>query len=279
MWGLQLKPFILIATFYGIVAFVSTGVLFANFDAGKLHFQPITPETVQQQNQNPPTTPKTSDLELWGFWNLNGNVGTPFSATYTGRKGQPPYHFQLDSGVGFPPHGVVLDANGKLSGTPTARGTSHFRVCVVDVSGTQNCADATMVVAAALPPPVAPPPPPAEVTPKFVYTAASCVLTSNDGQTKVFTITASGTVTGPVGTYFQLPYINGFFSQRTYTGQWGGGGQSGSRGANDPETSNWTFNDVERNTQTSTSVDATVTLGGQAGQEWVTKDINCPGAP
>jgi hypothetical protein len=52
------------------------------------------------------------------------------------RGGAPPYHFQLESGVGFPPIGIVLGASGVLTGTPSVAGTSTFRVVAVDLGGT-----------------------------------------------------------------------------------------------------------------------------------------------
>lgn len=59
------------------------------------------------------------------------------SATVTG--GQPPYHFVLESGWGFPPMGMVMDVNGVLRGTPTGRLPATFRVCAVDVTASQDC--------------------------------------------------------------------------------------------------------------------------------------------
>lgn len=53
--------------------------------------------------------------------------------------GNPPYHFVLDSGSGFPPIGVSLDANGVLRGTPRGNLLSRFRVCAVDASANQSC--------------------------------------------------------------------------------------------------------------------------------------------
>jgi len=60
--------------------------------------------------------------------------------------GNPPYHFVLDSGVGFPPMGISLNLNGLLTGTPATSGTSHFRVCAVDLSGNQACQDVNLEV-------------------------------------------------------------------------------------------------------------------------------------
>ena len=60
--------------------------------------------------------------------------------------GKPPYHFQLDSGYGFPPTGLTLNQNGLLQGTPQAKGTSQFRVCAVDLKADQVCQTITLEV-------------------------------------------------------------------------------------------------------------------------------------
>lgn len=60
--------------------------------------------------------------------------------------GAPPYHFQLDSGVGFPPMGLVLSPDGVLSGTPSVAGSSRFSVCAVDTVGAQSCLPVVLTV-------------------------------------------------------------------------------------------------------------------------------------
>lgn len=60
-----------------------------------------------------------------------------------------PYHFQLDSGYGFPPTGISLNLNGLLTGTPAATGTNNFRVCAVDLGGNQACQSVTLTVSEA----------------------------------------------------------------------------------------------------------------------------------
>lgn len=94
---------------------------------------------------------------------MNGTVGQPFSHSFcrpnlTGNAelcagtstnptgGQAPYHFQLGSGVGFPPVGLSLGLNGILSGTPSAAGVSTFSVCAVDLAGLSACRTVTMTV-------------------------------------------------------------------------------------------------------------------------------------
>lgn len=62
------------------------------------------------------------------------------------RWGNPPYHFQLETGSGFPPMGMVLHPNGLLDGTPTTSGESSFGVCAVDQSGAQKCGKTSLKV-------------------------------------------------------------------------------------------------------------------------------------
>lgn len=77
----------------------------------------------------------------------SARVGVPYSydffnelAPLLGPQGDPQiYSFYLGSGVGFPPMGLVLDINGVLSGTPTAKGRSKFQVCVKDAGGRSAC--------------------------------------------------------------------------------------------------------------------------------------------
>ena len=56
------------------------------------------------------------------------------------------YTFYLGSGVGFPPMGLTLGIDGVLKGTPTAKGTSKFQVCVKDVGGRSTCKTYSLTV-------------------------------------------------------------------------------------------------------------------------------------
>lgn len=56
------------------------------------------------------------------------------------------YTFYLGSGVGFPPMGLTLGIDGVLKGTPTAKGTSKFQVCVKDVGGRSACRTYSLAV-------------------------------------------------------------------------------------------------------------------------------------
>lgn len=65
---------------------------------------------------------------------------------YNPSEGNPPYHFQLESGSGFPPIGMTLHPNGLLEGIPTTAGIYDFTVCAVDQSGTQECGETSLKV-------------------------------------------------------------------------------------------------------------------------------------
>jgi hypothetical protein len=60
--------------------------------------------------------------------------------------GSGPYHFQLDTGSGFPPLGLTLNPNGLLKGTPTAAGEKTFTVCAIDLGGHQCCVQTSLTV-------------------------------------------------------------------------------------------------------------------------------------
>jgi len=77
------------------------------------------------------------------------NPSNPFSPTAPGANpqgGSPPYHCQLASGVGFPPIGMSISKDCWLLGTPSAAGTTTFRVCAVDLNGSQICQTTQMTV-------------------------------------------------------------------------------------------------------------------------------------
>ena len=119
--------------------------------------------------------------------NLNGTVGDNFSFYFSASGGLPPYYYKLESGTGFPPMGIILDANGKLSGTPSASGISYFSVCAVDTAGVSSkCENITFdVQPAAVVEPVV-----QEVQPSINITSVSCGSNS---------ATVTGTASGDVG--------------------------------------------------------------------------------
>ncbi|MBI4117677.1 MAG: hypothetical protein HY453_01180 [Parcubacteria group bacterium] len=171
-----------------------------------------------------PTETEGSPLTLLGYYaGLSGQVNVYFSVNFGGQGGNPPYHFQLGSGVGFPPQGIVLDANGKLSGTPKIAGTSTFSVCVLDLSATSDCGTFTMIVTEAEKP---------ETTPKTEVTL-SLISRSCVGD-KVQVI---GRASGPVGTTFNSHYSDG-----PDCGSWTITPSSGCRREEgDPESTQWVY--------------------------------------
>jgi hypothetical protein len=78
---------------------------------------------------------------------VNQECGGSFNPSSMVSGGNPPYHFVLDSGVGFPPMGMSVDKDGILRGSPRGAGTSRFRVCAVDLSGSQSCQNVEINVA------------------------------------------------------------------------------------------------------------------------------------
>jgi hypothetical protein len=76
----------------------------------------------------------------------NGSMCGSLNGSTDPSGGQPPYHFSLDSGTGFPPAGLTLAQNGVLSGTPSAVGIRKFGVCAIDQAGSQKCGTVTMTV-------------------------------------------------------------------------------------------------------------------------------------
>ncbi len=85
------------------------------------------------------------------------------------------YTFYLDSGVGFPPMGLILGVDGVLKGTPTAAGTSKFRVCVKDAGGTSSCLTYSLTVTPRGTPPGPGPTPPAPKCPAALKPACGSV--------------------------------------------------------------------------------------------------------
>jgi len=140
-------------------------------------------------------------LTLGGFGNsnLNGKVGEYFTHYFSATGGLPPYHYQLETGWGFPPQGVILDTNGKLSGTPKIAGSYTFGVSVIDTAGKHNWLTFTLnvqpVEEVVLPEP-APEPEPAIVPVDVSVTSTSC----DDGPGS-FYLTITGTARGGVGSY------------------------------------------------------------------------------
>lgn len=187
----------------------------------------------------PSETVNTNPLILLGYYDgLQGRVGSYFSANFGGQGGLPPYYYKLETGVGFPPMGLILDVNGRLSGTPSAAGTSNFGVCVIDTAGKSECATFRMVVAAAV---VIPPPAQVEIDKQISVASQSSVTNVKDQYGRPMGCYAyiSGTASGPIGAIvFGNPISD---SSMTNCGSWNLSGENCVRSAGQPEQTNWAF--------------------------------------
>lgn len=107
---------------------------------------------------NPPSNNFTSTVTPSGskvvFVPLNplppATVGAAYSNTVISipaSGGTAPYHYQSDSfATGAPPIGMLVDLNGKLTGTPRVAGTYTFGVCAVDLGGSSSCKTTSIIV-------------------------------------------------------------------------------------------------------------------------------------
>ena len=84
----------------------------------------------------------------------DGSVGDFYSVALQATGGVPPYTWRNKAGTGSPPAGVVLNANGTLSGTPTTAGTTTWTVEVLDALGSVAERQLTMTVTSGEPPTV-----------------------------------------------------------------------------------------------------------------------------
>ena len=192
----------------------------------------------------------TEPLVLNYYQLLTGEVQKYFRADYSATGGLPPYHFQLDSGTGFPPIGIILDPSGLLSGYPKSVGGARFSVCVVDTAGESACGVTIMTIDPKkeqwVPPAPAPqptsPPPATAVNTSFVITSASCKFLQSLRGTSYseYEILASGTASGPPGARLVLPSLSGY-TELSWTNSWGDRiSKTVDRLESDPETTTWT---------------------------------------
>jgi hypothetical protein len=77
-----------------------------------------------------------------------GAVGVAYNFNFAvATGGTEPIRYQLETGCGFPPIGLVLGTNGTLSGTPTVvAANTPFSVCAVDATGRSVCSGVRMSV-------------------------------------------------------------------------------------------------------------------------------------
>jgi hypothetical protein len=193
----------------------------------------------------PSNTTSTTKPVILGPASVQGTAGQAMTAAqYSAQYGLAPYHYQLKTMGGFPPHGVVLDSKGLLSGTPAAAGTYPFKACVVDSAGYENCMDVTVTVNN----PNEPAPQP--ITPPTTQTTPPTTLPSTGGDTSYSLTgsgscgtcswggsctTGSGTASGPVGSVLyleqDLTLSCGSWTQANYS--------NCRRDAGQPESTSW----------------------------------------
>ncbi|MEG0923055.1 MAG: Ig domain-containing protein [Comamonas sp.] len=102
---------------------------------------------------------------------IAGSVSSGYSYQITATGGTTPYTFSAPDPSKLPP-GLSLDANGLITGTPTAAGSYTFDVMVTDAAGLTDTASFTIVIS--VKPPVSTPTP----TPVPASTPAGLVLLS-----------------------------------------------------------------------------------------------------
>lgn len=81
---------------------------------------------------------------------MGGAVSTGYRYQITATGGTTPYTFSTPDPSKLPP-GLSLDANGLITGTPTATGSYTFEVTVTDAAGLPDTASFTIVITAQQP--------------------------------------------------------------------------------------------------------------------------------
>lgn len=163
--------------------------------------------------------------------------GGPFDTTTDPIGGEPPYTFQLDTMGGFPPHGVILNLNGMLTGTPTVAGETEFKVCAFDQTKEKVCREKSLLILPSGTPPTTEPPTtlPPTTPPTTSPPQAEEVSATIDSATCADLIaTLSGTASGPVGSVL-------YVSLDPVCDSWSGDiGTSCKRMEGDPAETQWT---------------------------------------
>jgi len=111
--------------------------------------------TVQVRGNGGATASKVFELTIASGLAITSGTALPsaamnqaYSFTLNAAGGYPPYTWTLIGGV-LPP-GLTLSSDGKVAGTPTIAGTSHFTVRVTDSTSASITQQLTLVVAAVL---------------------------------------------------------------------------------------------------------------------------------
>ncbi len=122
----------------GLGAFTVTRVKSRDCDNAAVPVLAGAPDSIRIQN---------TDITLAPTNLPNGAVGAPYSQAITAQSGLAPFTFSVSAGS--LPAGLVLAADGTLSGTPAATGGFAFTVSVVDVGGVPGSRAYTMSVSCA----------------------------------------------------------------------------------------------------------------------------------
>ncbi len=180
--------------------------------------------------------------------------------------GLAPYYFTLGTGAGFPPLGLVLSPDGKLSGTPSVETSNTFTVCAVDLGANQSCHSTTVFIQE---PPESTPPDPTDPddpgadddTLSLTITAANCTVGErfSFGTIVYDVINAYGTASGPVGSSLSLGEC----------GSW----SNCERAPNDPPSTAWTYTAT---TYVASPQTFRITLFGTSGSLSESELMACP---
>ena len=79
----------------------------------------------------------------------NPVVNTAYTYQFTATGGAGSFTYSLETGVGFPPIGIVLSPSGSLAGTTTSTSPATFGVCATDTTGRSVCRRVTLTPAPA----------------------------------------------------------------------------------------------------------------------------------
>jgi hypothetical protein len=135
--------------------------------------------------------------------------------------GQEPYSYQSDSyAAGAPPMGMIVDLNGRLTGTPKRAGEYDVGVCVADATRLSKCTQAKVSIKEKQAP---------VVDARASINSFSCKFKYKDTYgDKHYELSASGTATAPDGAELQLVFNPGYYTKKsaacpecsTYCGSW-----------------------------------------------------------
>ena len=143
----------------------SSGVLFA-YVGQPYAFSFCDPQYVNGKDASPVTGPT--------------DICNPNHQGQIPSGGNPPYHFQLESGKGLLPMGLTLHPNGFVDGTPTTPGNSYFAICAIDQSGQQDCSETWIEVKGTL----------------FTFDSLTCEKIGDVSVVTKYKLVAKGTITG-----------------------------------------------------------------------------------